>query len=266
MIKIKSFLLVIMGAITLFSTDPLNVFAAPITGNGTSTFISIYNGASTITGFSNFAYNNSTALLTFPNASGSFLTVSKLNVGGADNNFLSAIHVQTAVGGNSIMLHSNGSSTNLMFYDDSHQSPNANISNALSDGGYYNNEKAGDFMIANNHVGGGLDGRIILTLGGGMNFAADTSIIFSTSSLTVHNLLAFISGVATSSIVGDGTVSNIGGSLLVVEKSTNATLKIGSAINAGCIEFGDDDSGGITYITAHRGVLTTTSTRPHNCQ
>jgi hypothetical protein len=40
-----------------------NVFAAAITGNGTSTYVSVFTGAATITGFSNFVFTSSTLRL-----------------------------------------------------------------------------------------------------------------------------------------------------------------------------------------------------------
>jgi len=49
----------------------------------------------------------------------------------------------------------------------------------------------------------------------------------------------------------------------------NSTIQIGEfggGTAPGCIELGDDDGGGITYVTAHRGVLSASTTKPSNCQ
>jgi hypothetical protein len=46
----------------------------------------------------------------------------------------------------------------------------------------------------------------------------------------------------------------------------NPTLNIGSGGSPACIAMEDDDGGGITYVTAHRGVLSAATTKPSNCQ
>lgn len=47
--------------------------------------------------------------------------------------------------------------------------------------------------------------------------------------------------------------------------STNSTVHIGADGFPGCIVMGDDDSSGVTYITANDGVLSATDTPPANC-
>lgn len=50
------------------------------------------------------------------------------------------------------------------------------------------------------------------------------------------------------------------------EASTNSTIYIGSPVKSGCIVMGDSDGNGLTYITAYRGVLSASTTRPDICQ
>ncbi len=101
-------------AVSLFS-GASNSFAAPVWGNSTSTFIAVWSDAGTITGFSDFTYNNSTALfavnvksslqgLTFTNATGTSLSVTSLaftNASGTNFSASGYITAGTPIGVNS---------------------------------------------------------------------------------------------------------------------------------------------------------------------
>ena len=47
--------------------------------------------------------------------------------------------------------------------------------------------------------------------------------------------------------------------------NTNSTIHVGTDGIPGCIVMGDDDSSGVTYVTANDGVLSASSTPPANC-
>ncbi len=65
--------------------------------------------------------------------------------------------------------------------------------------------------------------------------------------------------------VGIGTATP-GYKLDVLGDNSSTTIKIGSATNAGCIIIGDNDLGGVTYVTALNGVLSATTTKPSVCK
>jgi|TARA_Y100000310_G_C20703059_1_gene831903 hypothetical protein len=69
-----------------------------------------------------------------------------------------------------------------------------------------------------------------------------------------------LSGAITSS----GTNSFTGANTFLQSAST--TVTVGSATIGGCFSFGDDDNGGLTYITTLNGVVQATTTQPSICQ
>lgn len=106
----------------------------------------------------------------------------------------------------------------------------------------------------------------------------DLPVSTAVATNTVQSYTARIDGNAALTIyskaVGDGTVNGIrvgvgtstpATSTMHIWSTASTTLRIGSATVASCIIMGDDDLGGVTYVTALNGVLSATTTKPSAC-
>lgn len=124
----------------------------------------------------------------------------------------------------------------------------------------------------------------------GIKFYTDTGTLVGSITRTDSIVTSTLADLTISGYSGIGFKSNGGGVLptsynmyldingnlgigtstpsydLQIAKTTLSTLAIGNSTLTGCIVMGDDDSGGITYVTARDGVLSATTTKPSICR
>ena len=117
--------------------------------------------------------------------------------------------------------------------------------------------KAGDTLTTGNHN---------LLIGYDIDVPATTTSNY----LSIGNLIFGTGMNATGTAVSNNGKVGIGTSTPQVEfhvvRTASSTIRVGDINKTSCLELGDSDGSGITYITVNNGVLTATTTKPTICE